>query len=146
MLEGRWEPEEVVFLEEVPPASAEAQRGAIEGAFRPGGEVKIIKWAPEEEIMDINTPEPAFLVISETYYPGWKADIDGAATKIYRANYAFRALAIPAGSHRVRIYYSPLSFKIGIAISIFGLGLTIFLLLWSGKRDKKFFAVSHSPT
>ena len=135
ILNGRWEPERMVFLEEVPQIlEKEPTVAGLDTRSTLKDEVKIIKWAPKEEIMDVTTPEAAFLVISEAFYPGWKAEIEGKPTKIYRANYAFRALSIPAGSHRVRIFYSPLSFKIGLGGSLVGLSLTSLLLLWPRRR------------
>jgi len=116
---GNWSPEDTVFLEETP---VEVSPQKAEGTAR------AVKWlgrAAEEEILEISTPEVSFLVISETYFPGWKAEIDGNPTKIYRANYAFRALTIPAGSHKVRIFYEPFSFKIGAWISIATLAFLI---------------------
>jgi uncharacterized membrane protein YfhO len=54
------------------------------------------------------------LFLSDTYYPGWKAYVDGKETKIYRADYTFRAIYVLGGSHKVEFIYSPLSFKMGV--------------------------------
>lgn len=69
------------------------------------------------------------LFVSDSYYPGWKAFIDGKETKIYRANFTFRAVFVPAGEHVVRFIYDPQSFKIGVGISVASLIFlaTIFL-------------------
>jgi uncharacterized membrane protein YfhO len=64
----------------------------------------------------------ALFFISDTYYPGWRAFVDGKETKIYRANYAFRAIKVPKGTHEVLMYYLPNSFVFGIYLSIMGLG------------------------
>lgn len=58
------------------------------------------------------------LSVSDTYYPGWKAYIDGVKTPILKANYAFRAVYVPPGAHTVRFIFDPLSFKIGLTVSI----------------------------
>jgi uncharacterized membrane protein YfhO len=65
--------------------------------------------------------ENTLLVLSDTHFPGWKAFVDGQETKIYRANYAFRAIPLQAGRHRVEFVYDPLSFKLGAAVSLLGI-------------------------
>lgn len=64
-----------------------------------------------------------FLVLSDTFYPGWKAWIDGVENEIMRANYDFRALPLPAGDHTVVFRFNPLSFKIGLWTSFAGIVL-----------------------
>jgi hypothetical protein len=61
--------------------------------------------------------QPALLFLSDTYYPGWNAYVDGVRTKIYLAYYAFRAVAIPEGEHQVEFRYEPASFLLGLKIS-----------------------------
>jgi len=74
------------------------------------------------------------LVLTDTYFPGWKAFIDGEETKIYRANYIHRMIIVPKGEHLVKFIYAPLSFKIGAVFSIGALigvaliGCSIFVL------------------
>jgi hypothetical protein len=53
-------------------------------------------------------PAEAFLVLSDTYHPGWRARVDGAETKIVRVDYAFRGIALPRGARHVDIFYDPL--------------------------------------
>jgi hypothetical protein len=61
------------------------------------------------------------LVLSDTYYPGWKAVVDGNTKKIYRADYAFRAIPLGAGTHQIEFVYDPASFKLGIGVTILGI-------------------------
>jgi hypothetical protein len=71
------------------------------------------------------------LFLSEVDYPGWKAIVNGKSQKIYRANHAFRALALGPGRHRIQMVYRPASFYGGLAVT----GLTIvILLIWAGVR------------
>jgi hypothetical protein len=71
--------------------------------------------------------------LSDTYYPGWKAFVDGKRTKIYRANYTFRALPLSAGTHRVEFVYDPLSFKLGALFTILGI-----IGLYFREREKRY--------
>jgi uncharacterized membrane protein YfhO len=66
------------------------------------------------------------LVLADTWYPGWQASIDGSGVKIFRANYLFRAVAIPPGTHSIHFVYDPLSFFLGSVLSVIGLiGVTL---------------------
>jgi hypothetical protein len=53
----------------------------------------------------VDSDRPALLVITDNYFPAWHAEIDGAAVPLLRANYAFRAVPVPAGSSELRLYY-----------------------------------------
>ena len=93
------------------------------------GKSEIISYTPNKIIIKENTDSPALLFLSDNYYPGWEAFIDGSQTKIFRADYAFRAVVVPKGTHTVIFNYSPLSFKLGIVGAIIGLiGLVILLI------------------
>lgn len=76
-------------------------------AFAPrGGEenkpvVAITAYSPNRISLTVETDCPSLLFLSDNYYPGWKAEVDGQATKIYRANYSFRAIFVSEGKHRV---------------------------------------------
>jgi hypothetical protein len=91
--------------------------------------VEFVEYSRNEEILRINTDGDKILVISETFYPGWKAFLDGTQTKIYRANFAFKAVFIPEGEHQLRLVYDPWSFKLGSWISLLGIAICAFLLL-----------------
>lgn len=87
------------------------------------GSVIIESYKPEEILIKTKTDHQRILFLSDNYYPGWKAYINGFQTKIYRADYAFRAIVVPKGENKVEFVYEPSSFKIGALIS--GLGLLI---------------------
>jgi uncharacterized membrane protein YfhO len=68
---------------------------------------------------------PGVLVVGDTWFPGWEARVDGAPASILRANHAFRALALAEGAHTVELAYRPVSFRLGIALSLVGLLATV---------------------
>lgn len=78
---------------------------------------------------------PKLLVLSEHYYPGWKATLDGNPVKIYRANYLLRAIEAPAGAHTVRFYFQPSGLLFGLPISFLTLSGIITALTVS-RRSK----------
>jgi uncharacterized membrane protein YfhO len=56
-------------------------------------------------------------VLSDQYFPGWRATVDGAPASIVRANYAFRLVEVPRGRSVVEFRYAPASVPIGAAVS-----------------------------
>ena len=86
---------------------------------------------PERLVMSFRTPTDSLLVLSEIYYPGWRAAVDGVPTPILRADVALRAVAVRAGEHRVEMVFDPWSVKIGIGITLATLLLvTIWVGVW----------------
>jgi len=78
--------------------------------------------------LSFTSPTPAFLVISEAWYPGWRATVNGAETPVLRANYALQAVAVPAGDVTVELRFAPQSWRWGLWLAgVGGLLLTIFL-------------------
>ncbi|MGQ9715674.1 MAG: YfhO family protein, partial [Anaerolineae bacterium] len=58
------------------------------------------------------------LFLSEVFYPGWRAEVDGEPAPISRANGFFRAVLVPAGQHRVVLVFSPPSWRVGLGLSL----------------------------
>lgn len=92
------------------------------------GMATLVSYNANKVIIECEAKADAFLYVSDTWYPGWKAYIDGQETKIYRANLAFRAVEVPAGKHVVIFKYVPLSFYIGLCFTLIGIGLSIYLI------------------
>jgi hypothetical protein len=102
--------------------------GACEDAdaARSLGSIRVIEDHPNETIITTDSEAPAWLVVADTYYPGWRAEVNGAPTTIHRANLAFRAVQLPAGENVVRMVYEPGWLLPGAFISLLSLfGLLI---------------------
>ena len=84
--------------------------------------------SPNELRVATSTAEPRFLVVSEMYFPGWRAYVDNVETPIYRTNYLFRGVVVPAGQHVVTFVYRPSSVVIGGGISCVALIFLVFCL------------------
>ena len=80
--------------------------------------VTITASEPREVQIKARVPAPGYLVLTDTFYPGWRAYVDGVETPIYQANYLFRAVPLNAGDHEVRFVYRPKSFAVGAALSL----------------------------
>ncbi len=88
-------------------------------AYTPGGTgtAVITYYTPNSITIVTNSDGPAYLVLADTYYPGWQATVDGAPIDVFRANSVVRAVAIPAGEHEVRFTFQPVDFYVGVVIT-----------------------------
>ncbi|MCX6356695.1 MAG: hypothetical protein NT045_02280 [Candidatus Aureabacteria bacterium] len=89
----------------------------------PASQATITGDQPGNTMLVATLSRPGFLVLSDTYYPGWKAYVDGTERPILRGNYAFRAVYCNEGRHTVNFRYEPLSFARGVRVSIVSLSL-----------------------
>ncbi len=91
--------------------------------------IKLLVYEPNRVEFEITTDENALFFISDNYFPGWRAFIDGKEVKIYKANYSFRAVPILKGEHKLVMNYYPYSFDVGIKVSLVALILFLIYLL-----------------
>ncbi len=78
-----------------------------------------------------NALRPALLVVAESWYPGWRATIDGQPVEVLRANYLSQGVVVPTGAHTVEMEYSPDSFRYGQMLSLVALLLLAPLAVWA---------------
>jgi hypothetical protein len=76
------------------------------------------------------TDGPAYLVLADTYYPGWRVTIDGERAEIYRANSVVRATAVPEGTHEVIFTFRPVDFYVGAGVTAVTLLSCLVMILW----------------
>jgi len=111
-------PREVALVEQPP---ADGFLGTAPPPPRPGTTAYFgsVTLRDRSEVLTLHVSAPAagFLVLTDQYYPGWKADVNGADAEILRANYAFRAVPVPAGQSVVHFRYQPRSVYLGAAIT-----------------------------
>ena len=87
----------VAILEELPTTRSDLVEGK--------NEIKIEDYRENRVIIDVKTDEAGILILTDSYYPGWKAKVDGEGAKIYRADYNFRAIMVSEGIHKVIFEY-----------------------------------------
>jgi hypothetical protein len=130
MIQKEFRPGQEVLLEEDPkwinPPRPPFTRGRVEGLnvgepLHGPQKVQMVSETNNRLDFQVSAEENSLLVLSDTYYPGWKALVDGKETKIYRADYAFRAIPLNAGTHRVEFVYDPISFKLGAGVTVLGI-------------------------
>lgn len=83
------------------------------------------------------TNSESILILADSYYPGWKAFLNGRETKIFRANHFYRAVFLPEGTHRIEFLYEPWSFKVGMIISLSTLSFMIMISIFLFLRQRR---------
>jgi hypothetical protein len=92
------------------------------------GRVSMVSYEPERVVLRVEADSAGWLVLTDAYYPGWEATVDGERAGIVRADILFRALPVEAGTHEVVFSFRPLSVRVGSMISISAAVLA--LLFW----------------
>jgi len=116
---------EVLLADCVEPAPAAEPPGS-------GASVRITGHGPHAVQVRAVTDRPAYLVLTDTWYPGWTARVDGREARLWRANHAFRAVSVVPGEHLVEFRYEPAWLTIGLATS--GVSLAVVALMLTRGR------------
>jgi hypothetical protein len=95
---------------------------------------KIDKESPEYVHIKVQTNAPRLLVLADSYYPGWKATLDGKDAYIYRANMLYRAVAVPKGQHVIEFRLEPDSERWGTLLWSLGVVAIIVVYFRLGKQ------------
>ena len=109
---------------------------------------KIHAYENEEIQIAVAMSQNGYLVLSEISYPGWVAYVDGQKRQLLTGNYIFRVLSLTEGTHDVVIRYEPISFKIGLAVTL--AAITLFaastpMLAHKKKKSQCSFFSSRDP-
>jgi hypothetical protein len=115
--DSSFDPTQTVVLErrqiETVGEDAEAAPGASQAPH-----LAFVRYGLSSVELALETPASGWLVLSDVYYPGWRATIDGQQTTVLRADYAFRAVHVSAGDHDVKMTFTPWTWHIGLALSL----------------------------
>lgn len=93
---------------------------------------EITDYTPNKVEISVDSSMPGILVLTDNFYPDWKAYVNGKEEKVYRANYSFRAISIPQGKSIVIFKYEPRSFYNGLYLA--GSGIVIIAVLYFFRR------------
>ncbi|MDX1522810.1 MAG: YfhO family protein, partial [Anaerolineae bacterium] len=119
---------DAVRAETFDPATTVVLEGGRALDNEPTSTLSVLEYGIHTATFGVDTDRPGYLVLADAYYPGWQATVDGQPEPIIRANYAFRAVYVPAGQHTVQFVFRPLIWRVGLGVS----GLTlIFLMIWA---------------
>lgn len=105
-----------------PPSTESASSGT-----EPTGAIRVLQDEHDTVVLDVTADQPAILTVTDTWYPGWQASVDGTPVPILRVNQTFRGIEVGAGRHEVAMRYQPLTFRVGWLVS---LGTAVALACW----------------
>ncbi|HKR00198.1 MAG TPA: YfhO family protein, partial [Pyrinomonadaceae bacterium] len=105
------------------------------GVLAASDRAEVMRHEPNRVEVRTRGASPSILVLSENYYPGWRATVDGQRAEILRVNYNLRGVALPAGEHTVEFVYRPGSVLYGLIISLVTLALLV--AWWSGRWQRR---------
>ena len=103
-------------------------KGAVSVTHETSARVLAQHFEAQRVEVEVEAAEPSLVVLSQTYYHPWQAMVDGQPSKLLRANYAFQAVQVPAGRHRVELVYRDRALRLGALFS--GLALLLCLGGW----------------
>jgi len=101
--------------------------------------VDILEYKPTYIKIKVNTQVPGFLVLSDAFYPGWVANLNGSNVEILRANYAFRSILIDRGESVIEFKYTPIVFYAGAGVSLLAF-LVLFMIFFRDLYQNYFFS------
>jgi uncharacterized membrane protein YfhO len=111
--------------------------GIAQGAPSQHRPAEIVSYEPESVVIEAKSDEGGLLVLSDSFYPGWTALVNGAKTPILRANGLYRAVVIPAGQVQVVFEYRPSSFRNGVWLSTASALLLVAIPLADASRRRR---------
>ncbi len=144
LLSPQFDPLNCHYIEQALP-EAFAQLSANEEVFDANTDERLGDIARETTLLEytdthitiaVDIPRPGYLFLSDVFYPGWKAFVDGIPAAIYRTDFVFRGLPVPEGKHTITFVYRPPRFFIGLILSLAALA-GILAILFSGGRYRE---------
>lgn len=101
-------------------------------------QVNITDYGFNEVMLEVKTPEPGLLVLSDANYPGWRAKVNGELQEIHLVNGLFRGVFLPAGDHTVVFQFQPATLYWGLGLASISLLIAFSLLV----KAQKFFGIT----
>lgn len=125
-------PDGAVRVEGFDPASevvVEGAPGAARGVTAdpvpagPAGQVRIVSYRADRVVLSVTAERPGIVVLTDVFFPGWKATVDGRPAAVLPADVAFRGVEVGAGQSTVVFSYEPESVRVGIGVAVLGLAM-----------------------
>lgn len=124
ILEDTFDPASVVYLPLGSQAGVTAQGGAE-------AQVRDVRFSAHQIAATVHAQAPALVVIAHAYYHPWKAYLDGKPVSLHRANHAFQAVEVPAGTHQLHLRYQDRAFHAGLWLSGLAMAACLAMGTWS---------------
>jgi hypothetical protein len=92
------------------------------------GQVEQVSYHPNRVSIKTSQNGEGILVLLDSWFPGWKVEVDGKPERIFKANHFYRGVKLGPGNHRIEFSYEPVGLKMGVAISGVAIILVMFLV------------------
>jgi len=129
MIHQPFQPDQEVILAD----DTTTQVTGLPGERGGNGLANVTQYSPNEVRVHTSTDGEAWLVLSDTYYPGWTASVDGQPSTVLRGDVLFRIVPVPAGEHDVDFRFEPASVRVGLLISLLSLAIVVASLAIAGR-------------
>jgi hypothetical protein len=111
----------------------------------PPGRSRVVRYEPERVLVRARNTRPGMVVLGDTYFPGWTAEVDGREASIEQVDYVLRGVRVGAGLHTVEFRYEPLSWTLGWLISVVALFALLLVTVVGWRRRRRDAAGAHPP-
>lgn len=127
-------PKETALLEDAPPEMSQPDDPSTDRAA-------VTDYGANRIELESSTGAPGLLVLSEVYYPAWKAYVDGEPVPVYLTDHLLRSVPVPEGEHTVELRYESWTLRLGMAISLVMsatlIALTIIVVVSRRRKSRK---------
>lgn len=91
---------------------------------------------PDRLLLTAELAAPGLVVVADTFYPGWRAWVDGVETPIHPADLLFRAIHVPAGVHAIELRYEPIPARVGLLVALLAAAICVALFRRGGRAAR----------
>ena len=99
----------------------------------------LAEWAPGRMRVTLEGSErrPLYLLVAETWYPDWRAEVDGGEAQVHRGDHALITILLPPGAREVRLHFASDEYRRGRLVTLLALLAVAGLFVWSGRRRRR---------
>jgi hypothetical protein len=104
-----------------------------------GATARLSSYGAQRVVIDATANDPSLVVLTDSFYPGWKATVDGKPASIERVDYVLRGVRVGPGHHTIVMRYEPASWRLGWIVSLVALLCLLAALasVWIGARRRR---------
>lgn len=128
--ERRFDPERTALLEVPRNELPQLPGGLVASSSR----AQVVSYSANRVLVKTDAPTATVLILSEMFYPGWDATVDGKPEPLLVTDYLLRGVAVPAGQHEIEMRYRAPSARVGAVISVFGFFSLCLLAFYSWRQ------------
>ncbi|MCP4423333.1 MAG: YfhO family protein [Chloroflexi bacterium] len=115
----------------------EQQKSLSDAPIRTASNVAITNYQSQQVDIIVETPAAGLLVLSDSFYPGWEAMVDGEETAVYQVDHALRGVFVPAGTHEIQFRFRPKTVQTAVVIASISLLVTAVIIIKNQRLETK---------